>query len=355
MLDPRDFLRLRDALRDHGRESAAVKEIVSVIRLQLNPHPAGQLHNIPMLNERLMEGMQHKYEQTVLFFPSQGQTCHSFCTFCFRWPQFVRDDIKFAASSPAGLIAYLSVHPEVRNVLFTGGDPLVMRTTNLASYIDPLVSADLPNLTEIRIGTKAMSYWPYRFLDDPDSDDLLRLFERVVKSGRHIAIMAHVNHWREMTEPFVRALKRIQETGAVVRTQSPIMRHVNDNADDWAIMWSRQVALGMVPYYMFMPRDTGAQQYFSVPLAKAHAIFREAYKGQSGLGRTVRGPVMSTDPGKVEVMGVTEVVGEKVFVLRLLQARNPDIVLQPFFAKFDDKAIWLDDLRPALAERFIFE
>jgi len=120
-------------------------------------------------------------------------------------------------------------------------------------------------------------------------------------------------------------------------------------------MWSRQVALGMVPYYMFMPRDTGAQQYFSVPLAKAHAIFREAYKGQSGLGRTVRGPVMSTDPGKVEVMGVTEVVGEKVFVLRLLQARNPDIVLQPFFAKFDDKAIWLDDLRPALAERFIFE
>jgi hypothetical protein len=76
----------------------------------------------------------------------------------------------------------------------------------------------------------------------------------------------------------------------------------------------------------------------------------------SGLSRTARGPSMSAGPDKVEVQGVTEVRGEKVFVLRFLQGRNPDWVQRPFFARFDPKATWLDQLRPALGEdRFFFE
>lgn len=65
---------------------------------------------------------------------------------------------------------------------------------------------------------------------------------------------------------------------------------------------------------------------------------------------------MSAAPGKVEVQGVTEIHGEKVFVLRFIQGRNPDWVQQPFFAQFDPDATWLDQLRPALDEqRFFFE
>jgi hypothetical protein len=65
---------------------------------------------------------------------------------------------------------------------------------------------------------------------------------------------------------------------------------------------------------------------------------------------------MSAAPGKVEVQGVTEIHGEKVFVLRFIQGRNPDWVQQPFFAKFDPNATWLDQLEPALGQdRFFFE
>lgn len=65
---------------------------------------------------------------------------------------------------------------------------------------------------------------------------------------------------------------------------------------------------------------------------------------------------MSAVPGKVEVQGVADVQGEKVFVLRFIQARNPDWVQRPFFAKFDPQATWLDQLRPAFgAEKFFFE
>jgi KamA family protein len=355
MLSVDEFSKLSAALREYGRGSSEVLTIVSEIRAKLNPHPAGQLCNVPTLNGTLLKGMQHKYAQTVLFFPAQGQICHSFCTFCFRWPQFVMDDIKFAANSPQDLIGYLRRHPEVIDVLMTGGDPMVMGARILASYLEPLLVADIPNLSEIRIGTKSLSYWPYRFLEDRDSDEVLALFERVVKRGIHLSIMAHVNHWREMTEPFKQAVKRIQGTGAVVRTQAPIMHHINDDANVWSKMWSQQVKIGMVPFYMFIPRDTGSRHYFEVPLAKAYSIFQQAYQQQSGLGRTVRGPVMSTDPGKVEIVGVTEINNQKVFVLRFLQARKSDLVLQPFFAKFDEAAVWLNDLKPAQGNHFPFE
>jgi len=112
----------------------------------------------------------------------------------------------------------------------------------------------------------------------------------------------------------------------------------------------------MVPYYMFAERDTGARRYFAVPLARAADIYRRALRQVSGLVRTARGPSMSAGPGKIEIQGVTELGGEKVFMLRFLQARNPAWVQRPFFARFDQTATWLDQLQPAFGEqRFFFQ
>mmetsp|Transcript_20454 Transcript_20454/g.40519 ORF Transcript_20454/g.40519 Transcript_20454/m.40519 type:complete len:120 (-) Transcript_20454:149-508(-) len=97
---------------------------------------------------------------------------------------------------------------------------------------------------------------------------------------------------------------------------------------------------------MFMARDTGAQKFFDVSMAKAHKIFSDALRNCSGLIRTVRGPSMSCTPGKVEVTGVEEIMGQKVFVLRFLQCRDAEWIGRPFFAKYDDKAVWFDDLQP---------
>ena len=120
-------------------------------------------------------------------------------------------------------------------------------------------------------------------------------------------------------------------------------------------MWRRQLRMGMVPYYMFVERDTGPQDYFAVPLARGYEIFREAYRGVSGLCRTVRGPSMSATPGKVCVDGIAEVSGQRVFVLRLIQARDPSLVGRPFFARYDPDATWLTELEPAFADRFPFD
>ena len=151
------------------------------------------------------------------------------------------------------------------------------------------------------------------------------------------------------------AIKAVRETGAEIRTQSPLLAHINDDASMWPRMWNKQVQLGCIPYYMFVVRDTGAQHYFGVPLVRAANIFKEAYSKVSGLARTVRGPSMSATPGKVHVMGTTTINNEKLIVLRFLQGRNPAWVETPFFAKYDENAIWLDDLKPAFTDKFFFE
>lgn len=362
MLLPEHYEQVAAALRA-GSSKEELNRIILHIRQQLNPHPAGQMeHNVPEFEGVKMTGLQHKYRETVLFFPSNGQTCHAYCTFCFRWPQFVgMDEWKFAMRESELLVNYVRENPEVTDVLFTGGDPLIMKSQKLATYIDPLLEADLPNLQTIRIGTKALSYWPSKFLPGDDGDELMRLFERVVKKGINLAVMAHFNHPVELSTPAVRrAIKRVRATGAQIRTQSPLLKHINDDAGIWAEMWREQVNQNCIPYYMFMARDTGAQHYFAVPIIRAWEVFRDAYQQVSGVCRTVRGPSMSCDPGKVQMLGASEIPTangmQKVMTLRFLQGRNPDWIARPFFAEYDEEALWLDDLKPAFgAEKFFFE
>ena len=144
------------------------------------------------------------------------------------------------------------------------------------------------------------------------------------------------------------ALGRIRATGAVIYAQAPLMAHVNDEAAVWAQLWRAELAAGVLPYYLFLARDTGPQAYFDVPIARGWQIFTDAYRTLPGLARTVRGPVMSTTAGEVVVDGVTGHGPDHRFVLRFLQARNPALVGRPFHARYT--ATWLDQLTIPTAE-----
>ncbi|MGQ1910708.1 KamA family radical SAM protein [Marinifilum sp. RC60d5] len=356
MLSAKHYNRMAELIRS-GASRPEITKAANQIRMELNPNPAGQVHNVPELNGVKLVGIQHKYQETMLFFPSQGQTCHAYCTFCFRWPQFTGiDELKFAMKQVDLVIEYLRTNPQITDLLFTGGDPMIMKSKMFENYIDSILAADIPNLRTIRIGTKTLGYWPYRYTTDEDAQQLLDVFKKISDNGLNLSIMAHFNHINEMsTEAVAEAVKKIRATGAVIRTQSPIMKHINNDGDMWARMWRKQVDWGMIPYYMFIARETGAQEYFAVSLEEAYNIYRKAYTQVSGVCRTVRGPSMSAHPGKVQVAGVTEINGEKVFVLNFIQGRNSDWVGKPFFAKYDAKALWLDDLKPAFADKFFYE
>lgn len=106
-------------------------------------------------------------------------------------------------------------------------------------------------------------------------------------------------------------------------------------------MWERQVQLGCVPYYMFLPRDTGAQHYFAESLENALHIYRGAVQLTGGLCRTARGPVMSMTTGKVELLDIED----DVYQLRFLQHRNGTLAYKTFRARSrNDQPKWFDDL-----------
>jgi len=358
MLEEEDFNHMAKILKS-GADKATIKEEANKIREKLNPHPAGQMeYNVPELNGVKLTGVQHKYDETMLFFPAQGQTCHAYCTFCFRWPQFTNmDEMKFAMKEIDYVIEYLKQHPEITDLLITGGDPMVMKGKMLDAYLTALVEANIPHLKNIRIGSKTLGFWPYRYLTDNDAEEVLAAFKKVTDAGISLAFMAHFNHYRELeTEAVQEAIKKIRATGAQIRTQSPLLNNINAKPEVWSTMWQKQVSLGLIPYYMFIARDTGAQKYFGVSLVDAWQIFQKAYQKVSGICRTVRGPSMSCTPGKVRIVGVTEVKGEKAFCLEFIQGRDSNWVARPFFAKYDDKAVWMDDLEPAFGNsEFFFE
>jgi L-lysine 2,3-aminomutase len=146
---------------------------------------------------------------------------------------------------------YIANHPQVADVLFTGGDPMVMSAATLRKYIEPLLGKDTESLQTVRIGSKSLAYWPWRFVSDADSDEILKLFSDVVRSGKQLSFQAHFSHPRELQTAVVRqAISLIRSTGAQIRCQAPLVRRVNDNATVWKQMWNLQVQLGLIPYYM---------------------------------------------------------------------------------------------------------
>ena len=150
MLSDDQFGRVANILFN-GNDESEIQNVVEEIRLELNPHPAGQMTmNVPNLDGIPVPGVQHKYKETVLIFPSSGQTCHAYCTFCFRWAQFIgMNDLKFATDESKRFQDYLAAKKDVTDVLITGGDPMIMSAKNLASYIEPLLEPEFDHIRNL--------------------------------------------------------------------------------------------------------------------------------------------------------------------------------------------------------------
>ena len=209
------------------------------------------------LDGKPLEGVQHKYRGDRTFFPLPWADVPRLLLLLFSGGLSLLDwiSIDLRRRFQNRLIKYLKLNHEVRDFLLTGGDPMVMNSRALRSCLEPILGDGMEHIRTIRIGTKSLAYWPYRYVNGPDSDDTLRLFEQIVESGKHLAIMAHFSHPNELKTDTVReAIRRIRNTGAEIRMQAPMIRHVNDRAENWRDLWTEGVRLGMIPYYLFVEK-----------------------------------------------------------------------------------------------------
>ena len=276
------------------------------------------------------KGLEHKYGDTALLLVNN--VCGAYCRFSFRNRLFtdgndeVNNDITDA-------VAYIDQHPEINNVLLSGGDPLIMSTGKLTKIIKQL--RDIKHVRIIRIGTKMTAFDPYRILNDPS---LLEMLSEYSLPDRKIFVMAHFNHPRELTEPALKGLQLLQKAGAITVNQSPLIRGVNDKPEIIAELFGRLSFNGVVPYYLFICRPTSGNEPYMVPVERGLEIFEEARRRLAGLAKQAR-LCMSHRTGKVEVVG--RMNGKIVF--RYHRAPNPLDCGRVMVFDSDPQASWLDD------------
>ena len=285
----------------------------------------------------IIPGLEHKYHSTALFLVSN--ICEGICRYCFRKRVFMDPKSARLRDIPAA-IQYLRQHTEITNVLLTGGDPLVLKTSQLENIIQQLRSID--HVEIIRIGTKMPAFNPYRILDDPSLSEMIETYSTDVKK---IYIMTHFVHPRELTHPAVTAVHQLQKAGAMIANQSPLIRGLNDNPHVLAELLGKLSFIGAVSYYIFQCRPSLGNKPYTVPIEEGYRIIEQAKALVSGLAKRLRF-VMSHSTGKIEIVGLTE---KRVYFKYHRAADDADsgrfLVL-----KRNPNACWLDDYDEIIRE-----
>ena len=277
-----------------------------------------------------MPGLQHKYRQTVLVLTTSE--CAMFCRHCFR-RRLVGTDTDEIGADCRDVTEYVKAHPEVSNVLLSGGDAFMMPTERIREWLEALT--DLEQLDFIRFGTRTPVTFPYRILMDPE------LVEILTKYGekKQIYVVTHFNHPKEFTNEARAAVRALQKAGAVIKNQTVLMKGINDDPQVLGNVLRGVSSMGIVPHYIFQCRPvTGVKSRFQVPLKEGSEIVMKANSLQNGLGKAAD-YTMSHPAGKIRILGI---MGEGKMLFQYKQAKNPDLIGRLFSMDIGDDA-WLPD------------
>lgn len=294
----------------------------------------GRLDASDEASNTVAPGVQHKYAQTVLLLVNE--ICGAYCRYCFRKRLFMDGNDEVSLEVEPGC-RYVEAHPEVTNVLLTGGDPLLLSTRRLDQILSRVRT--IPHVRIVRIGSKMPAFNPFRILED---DTLAETLGRHSHADRRVYLMAHFDHPRELTGEAVAAIDRLIRAGVIVVNQCPLLAGINDDAATLRKLFRELAAAGAPQYYLFQGRPTAGNLPYRVPIVRGWEIFQEAMRGVSGLAKRARF-VMSHDAGKVEVLAVT---GSQILV-RYHRAKDPADRGRIVAYRRDDDAAWLDELVPA--------
>ena len=280
-----------------------------------------------------VRGVQHKYTDTVLLLCNE--VCGAYCRYCFRKRLFMDENDEVTKDISAGL-SYIASHPEVTNVLLTGGDPLLMSTRRLIEIFEALRAIE--HVRIIRMGSKMPAFDPWRVQKD---QALQAAFRKYSTPEKRIYLMAHFDHPRELTEPAIAGIDACIRNGVVCVNQCPLIKGINDDPATLAELYATLSYIGCPAYYLFQGRPTAGNEPYEVPIVRGWQIFQEALRHGSGLARRARF-CMSHETGKVEILAVDD----KCIYLRYHQAREAADLGRFFIRRRDDEAYWLDQLEP---------
>lgn len=274
-------------------------------------------------------GLQHKYTETALILATN--VCATYCRYCFR-KRLVGLPTEETVKRLEDAAEYINNHPEINNVLVSGGDPLMLSNETIARLLNVLTK--IPHLNFIRFGSKVPVTFPIRLKDK----GLLNIFKKYSKSNKRIYIVTQFNHPKEISPPSISAANDLIKSGVLLSNQTVLLKGVNDDPAILANLMNKLASIGVIPYYVFQCRPVERVKYhFQVPMCEGLRIVEKAKANCNGLSKRFK-YVMSHITGKIEILGIIK--GEIYF--KYHEAKNRKNIGVMFKRRVNEKAGWLD-------------
>ncbi|CBL45465.1 Conserved hypothetical protein [gamma proteobacterium HdN1] len=233
--------------------------------LELTPPPDFVTDPLAELHANPHRGLLHKYQSRVLIIA--GSACAINCRYCFR-RHFPYEDNQLSQAQFDELIQHLETHPEVNEVIFSGGDPLINSNARLQRWVDALLL--LPQLKRIRFHTRTPVVVPARI-----DEGLLALFRSIAQSGRNAILVVHSNHPSELDHHFDTAMRKLRDAQVTLFNQAVLLRGVNDHVDAQAALSERLFDAGVLPYYLHLLDPVAGAHDFSIHDTEAFELYRQ--------------------------------------------------------------------------------
>lgn len=278
-------------------------------------------------------GVLHKYGYTALVVATEY--CSMYCRHCFR-KRLVGLPNDQTVQNFRAAADYIAAHPEISNVVVSGGDPMMLPTSIIRSMLDAL--RPIPHLNFVRIGTRAPVVYPLRFQDN-ELIDYLADFNR----DKTLYVPTHFNHPNEITAEATEAVTRLRSAGIAVNNQAVLLRGVNDDEETLVQLMSGLTRIGVNPYYLYQCMPVArVRHHFQVPLKRGVDMVDRARSRLDGYAKRFKF-ILGHDIGKIEICGRS---GDKLILKQIhARAEEQEQASRIMIRQLDDQAGWLDDMK----------
>ena len=286
------------------------------IRKQVIPSPQERVNDYGIKNyliwkenrateEKRPDCIARQYHDRIAF--TVTDKCAIYCRHCFRRELVVDREIGFRFDLEEGL-RWIEEHTEIRDVLITGGDPLILSDSKLQFLITKI--RDIPHVQMIRFGSRVPIVLPQRMTAG---------LKRVLDGYHRVPIWLNTqcNHPKEITEETAEAVYKLQSWGVNVGNQAVLLHGINDDPDTFKALHQKLLATRIRPYYVFYCEPAPGIDHFRTPIERGAELIRDTLRGRTtGLAQPLY--VVATNIGKIPLMSDEYIVdkNEKEYTLR---------------------------------------
>ncbi|QLD33004.1 EF-P beta-lysylation protein EpmB [Mannheimia varigena] len=211
----------------------------------------------------------HKYHNRLLFMVKNS--CAINCRYCFR-RHFPYDEVKSGKAVWAESLLYIAAHSELEEVIFSGGDPLMAKDSELDWLLNEI--EQIPHIKTLRIHSRLPVVIPNRITAE--------LCDRLSQSRLNVVLVTHINHANEIGAQFAEKMEKLKNAGVVLLNQSVMLKGINDNAQTLKTLSDRLFEVGILPYYLHLFDKVSGASHFYIEDEQAVGIYRELQKITSG-------------------------------------------------------------------------